>query len=140
MNLLSVNYRGCGQHEAVQELRLLVEEKRPTVVFLMETRMGLERAQGLQRNLGFPNVIVVDSQGLSGGLMLLWHGDVVITEQSKSRSHVDVLLSCDKLRISQWRLTGFYGEPRRERRKESWYLMHFLRAVSHPVVVSRGLQ
>ena len=34
--------------------------------------MGEERAFGLKRNLGFPNAIVVKSEGLSGGLMLLW--------------------------------------------------------------------
>jgi hypothetical protein len=39
-------------------------------------------------------------------------------------------LSCDRLRIPQLRVTGFYGNPRRERRKESWYLMRFLRAQS----------
>ena len=65
MNLLSVNCRGCG-------LRQLVEEKRPVVVFLMETRMGEECSLGLEQNLGFPNTIIVKSEGLSGGLMLLW--------------------------------------------------------------------
>jgi len=65
MNLLSVNGRGCG-------LRQLVEEKRPVVVFLMETRMGEECSLGLEQNLGFPNTIIVKSEGLSGGLMLLW--------------------------------------------------------------------
>ena len=25
-----------------------------------------------------------------------------------------------------WRFTGFYGEPRRERRHRSWELLHFL--------------
>ena len=95
--------------------------------------MGEERAFGLKRNLGFPNAIVVKSEGLSGGLMLLWCRDVVVAELTKSRSHIDVHMSCDSLRISQLRLTGFYGEPRRERRKESWYLMRFLRAQSaHP--------
>jgi hypothetical protein len=72
MNIPSVNCRGCGQPEAVQEIHLLVEEKRPAVVFLMETRMGEDRARGLQRSLGFPNAIVVKSEGLSGGLLLLW--------------------------------------------------------------------
>lgn len=61
--------------------------------------MNEERALGLQRNLGFPNAIVVKSEGLSGGLMLLWRRDVVVAELSKSRSHIDVLLSCDHLRI-----------------------------------------
>jgi exonuclease III len=130
MNLLSVNCRGCGRLEAVQELRHVVEERRPAVVFLMETRMGEERALGLKRDLGFSNAIVIKSEGLSGGLLLLWRQDVTVEELSKSRSHIDVLLSCDRLKITQWRLTGFYGEPHRERRKESWYLMRFLRAQS----------
>lgn len=76
--------------------------------------MGEERALGLQRSLGFPNAIVVKLEGLSGGLMLLWQRCVVVAELSKSKSHIDVLLSCDKLRSVQWRLTGFYGEPHRE--------------------------
>ena len=90
MNLLSVNCQGCGRSEAVQELRHLVAERRPAVVFLMETRMGEERALGLKLDLGFPNAIVVKAEGLSGGLMLLWQHDVTVSELSKSRSHIDV--------------------------------------------------
>jgi hypothetical protein len=92
MNLLSVNCRGYGQPEAVKELRLLVEEKRLTVVFLMETRMGKERALGLKRDLGFPNAIVVKSEGLSGGLLLCWRQDVMVAElsdgQDQSITHI----------------------------------------------------
>jgi hypothetical protein len=44
---------GCGQPEAAQELRHLVEMARPTVVFLMETRMNKECALGLKSKLGF---------------------------------------------------------------------------------------
>ena len=67
MNLLSVNYQGYGRPEAVEELRLLVEEKRSTMVFLMETRMGEERALGLKRDLGFANAIVVKIRGAQWG-------------------------------------------------------------------------
>ena len=88
-----------------------MDEKKPAVMFLMETRMGEDRALGLRRRLGFPNAIVVKSEGPSGGLMLLWRHDVVAAELSKSKSHIDVLLSCDALRITQWRVTSFYGEP-----------------------------
>jgi hypothetical protein len=130
MNILSLNCRGCGRPEAVQEIHQLVVEKKPAVVFLMETKMGEERALGLARRLSFHNAIVVESEGLSGGLMLMWHGDVTVAELTKSRSHIDVILSCDRLKISHWRLTGFYGEPRREHRRESWYLLRFLRAQS----------
>lgn len=60
--------------------------------------------------------------------MLLWRGDVTVAIQSMSRSHIDVLLTYDRLGNRQWRLTGFYGEPRRAMRKNSWYLLRFLRA------------
>lgn len=92
--------------------------------------MNEERALGLQRNLGFSKSIVVKAEGLSGRLLLLWRQEVMVAELSKSRSHIDVLLSCDRLRIPQLRITGFYGELRQERRKESWYLMRFLKAQS----------
>ncbi|GLT62153.1 hypothetical protein SLA2020_348110 [Shorea laevis] len=39
MNLLSWNCRGLGNPQTVRNLRLLVEDKRPTVLFLMETKL-----------------------------------------------------------------------------------------------------
>jgi hypothetical protein len=56
----------------------------------------------------------------------------MVSLQSMSKSHIDITLSCANLNVVQWRFTGFYGEPRRELRKESWYLLRFLRA--HSVV------
>jgi hypothetical protein len=97
------------------------------MVFLMETRMSEERAGDLMKSLGFPNREVVVAAGLSGGLALFWRRDVTVSSQSKSRSHIDVVLSYDKLDVRRWRFTGFYGEPRRELRKNSWYLLWFLR-------------
>lgn len=40
--------------------------------------MGEDYAHVLQQMLGFPNAIIVKSKGLSGGLMLLWHQDVIM--------------------------------------------------------------
>jgi hypothetical protein len=96
----------------------------------METRLAEERALGVMKALGFPNGEVVSADGLSGGLALFWRRDVVVSLQSKSRSHIDVLLASDSLSSRQWRFTGFYGDPKREMRKNSWYLMRFLRAQS----------
>ena len=128
MNLLSLNCRGCGRPEAVRELCLLVETCRPAVVFLMETRMSEVRARELQRRTGFPNGHVVPAERLSGGLALFWRRGVLVAAQSMSKSHIDVVISCDELGEKHWRFTGFYGEPRKELRKNSWYLLRFLRA------------
>lgn len=106
----------------------MVESVKPAVVFLMETKMHRDRVMNLKQLLGFQNAEVVSSLGQSGGLMLLWRGDVTVAIQSMLRSHIDVLLTYDRLGNRQWRLTGFYGEPRRAMRKNSWYLLRFLRA------------
>jgi hypothetical protein len=74
MNCISLNCRGCGRPKTVQEIRPLVEEVKPAVVFLMETRLDRERALGLKRKLGFANGEAVSSDGLSGGILLLWRG------------------------------------------------------------------
>jgi hypothetical protein len=87
----------------------MIETRRPKVVFLMETRMSEERAWELGRSLDFQNGEVVASVGLSGALALFWRLGVTTMLQSKSRSHIDVILTCDSLRAKQWRLTGFYG-------------------------------
>lgn len=47
--------------------------------------------------------------------------------QNKSQSHIDVVMSCDGLKTKPWRFTGFYEEPRRDLRKNSWYLLRFFR-------------
>jgi hypothetical protein len=89
------------------------------MVFLMETRMTEQRTLEVQRSLGFSNGEVRAASGLSGGLALFWMKGVMVALQSKSHSHIDVVLSSDNLRPQQWRFTGFYGEPRREQRKNN---------------------
>jgi hypothetical protein len=77
----------------------------------METRMMKERTVELQRSLGFPNGEIVATTGLSRGLALFWRTDMLVALQSKSRSHIDVVISCDILRTKQWRFRGFMGNP-----------------------------
>jgi hypothetical protein len=105
-----------------------VDDIKPVVVFLMETQMHREHALELRRKLGFLNGEAVSSDGLSGGLALLWRGDVTVAVQSMSKSHIDAVLSCPNVGVQQWRLTGFYSEARRELRRNSWYLLCFLHA------------
>jgi hypothetical protein len=61
--------------------------------------------------LGFANGQAVSSVGQSGGLALFWRGDIIMSLQSMSKSHIDMVLSCASLNVQQWRFTGFYGEP-----------------------------
>jgi hypothetical protein len=92
MNLLCVNCWGCKQPEAVQELCEVVEQYKPAMVFLLETRMDKERALALRFRFGFGNAQAVAAIGQSGGLALFWRGDVTVAVQSMSKSHINVIL------------------------------------------------
>jgi hypothetical protein len=74
--------------------------------------------------LGFSIVFGVSSQGFNGGLVLMWKEDMSLVIKTYSKFHVDVWIT--EAHGKFWRFTGFYGEPRRAQRKESWRLLHFL--------------
>jgi hypothetical protein len=63
----------------------MVKDKKPKMVFLMETKMSNKRVDFLKRKLGFENLFEVDSVGRSGGLVLLWKNDIQVDIQNYSR-------------------------------------------------------
>jgi exonuclease III len=63
MNLLSWNYRGLGNPRAIWDLRLLVKEKQPNLLFLMETRAKNKKLQAIRCSLGFEGMFSVDPVG-----------------------------------------------------------------------------
>ena len=128
MNLLSLNCRGCGRFETVQELSSLVKLHCPSVVFLSETKMSDKKAQELRFRFGFAHAFAVKSEGLSGGLVLFWNGDSRVSLKSFSRNHIDVMLTNENTGEREWRFAGFYGDPVRSRRKRNWELLRFMRA------------
>ncbi|CAO2184128.1 unnamed protein product [Urochloa humidicola] len=132
MSLICLNCRGCGRSEAVQEIRNIVDLHNPMLLFLSETKMSAVKVQDLRWRLGFPNAFGVNSEGLSGGLGLFWKNNVVIELKNYSKNHIDVWVddAVNPCPERMWRFTGFYGEPRREKRKESWRRLRFLRHTS----------
>lgn len=72
-----------------------MEIHRPAGIFLLETKMGKDRAMTLKQQLGFPNGLIVPTRGLSGGLALFRRSNMMVDYQNMSRSHIDVVLASD---------------------------------------------
>ncbi|XP_017256280.1 uncharacterized protein LOC108225836 [Daucus carota subsp. sativus] len=66
-------------------------------------------------------MIVVEPQGRSGGLALLWKESDQVKLSSLSQNHIDVELTTQDSQT--WRLTGFHGEPNRNLRRRTWDLL-----------------
>ncbi|KAL8146376.1 hypothetical protein AgCh_004207 [Apium graveolens] len=104
-----------------QFLQDVVRQERPTIVFLCETLSNKERMEWVRTRLGFQGMIVVEANGRSGGLSLLWKETNQVELLSLSKYHIDVVVNVAGLQ--SWRLTSFYGEPNRNMRRKTWDLL-----------------
>lgn len=68
--------------------------------------------------------MVVETQGHSGGIALLWRYNNEVKLNSYNKNHID-----DNVRNKEgdnFKLTGVYGEPDRNKREETWNLLRRL--------------
>ena len=103
----------------------MVKQKKPAMVFLMETKLRGDKMGFIRHKLGIPNMFVMDGIGRSGGLALLWDENVTLDIQNYSQRHVNGVV---KLGMSgeQRKFTGFYGHPDPSKRHEAWALLKHL--------------
>jgi hypothetical protein len=64
--------------------------------------------------------------GRSGGLALLWKGDVNLEIFNFSRNHINAVVQ-EKDSLFKWKLTRFYGQPDVARRDETSVLLKHLK-------------
>jgi len=127
MSLLSWNCRGLGNPRTVRVLHHLVKEKKPEIVFLIETLCRSSTMEKVRCKLGFKGLFVVNPVGRSGGLALLWSENLSVEIFNYSRQHINAIISDEDGRPG-WKFTGFYGFPNAARRWESWELLRFLKS------------
>lgn len=70
MNIISWNCREFGNPWTVQDLGLMVKEKRPSLVFVIEIKVCANKMVVLKMRLGMEGCLAVDSMGRSGWLCI----------------------------------------------------------------------
>jgi hypothetical protein len=125
MILISWNCRGIGHPQTVRDLCQLVKDKKPSILFLIETISQKHKMEWLRVRLGFEGLLAVDPVGRSRGLALFWKEDVGLEIQNYSHRHITVVIQGTNFNKS-WRFTGFYGHPDTSKRDESWALLRHL--------------
>ncbi|KAL0424119.1 UNVERIFIED_CONTAM: hypothetical protein Sradi_0946700 [Sesamum radiatum] len=117
----SHEYSSVELSGSVKGLRDLIRTNNPLLVFLAETKCHSSQIEKLKRNFDLFGCSV-DSQGKSGGLVLLWQKSVDVQLQSYSRYHIDVSVRLENSE-DWWRFSGVYGEPDTSKRTEFWNLL-----------------
>jgi hypothetical protein len=84
-----------GNPEIVRDFCWLVKDKRPSMVFLIETKLRSKKMERIRQRTNFNNVFVVESVGRSRGLALLWsEGDEVVIQNYSCR-HINARVKLD---------------------------------------------
>lgn len=132
MKILSWNCRGLNSARAVRELLDIQKCYKPDVFFLSETHLSRVKAEKLRKHLGCDQLIIHESDGRGGGLVLLWRNDLTIREVEVTPNYIDVIIQ-DGV---EWRLTGIYGEPRWDQKERTWAALRSIKSnVNEPWIV-----
>lgn len=103
----------------------MVKVKKPEMVFLMETILKQNKMERIWSRLGFPNMLVVDCMGKSGGLALLWKENINVGIQNYSCRYINAKVFINSA-LGWWKLTGFYCQPKASKQREAWGLLRYL--------------
>lgn len=88
MKTLVWNTCELGNPWEIRTLWDMVRREAPHLVFLQETWLLSLNMEKLRYELGYPNYLVVDCTGRSGGLVLLWNSDVQLMIHNYSNNHI----------------------------------------------------
>ncbi|KAK1388963.1 Endo/exonuclease/phosphatase domain-containing protein [Heracleum sosnowskyi] len=93
MSIISWNCQGMGPPWKLQFLKDVIRQQRPAFVFLCEMLSNKEKMEWVRTQIGFQGMLVMEAQGRSGGLTLLWKEQEQVTLLSMSNNHIDVVIS-----------------------------------------------
>ncbi|KAF2548280.1 hypothetical protein F2Q70_00022416 [Brassica cretica] len=85
-------------------------------MFLSETKQKFDYMLGLKKSLGYDQLFMVESVGLSGGLAMLWKDSYQVDVLSSDIRIIDLKVTCGVL--SSFFLTCVYGDPVQAKRFE----------------------
>ena len=108
MLVLSWNCRGLNGDPTGEALRSLVRNRNPDVVFLMETKMSIDRMDLLRKRFGFWKGVAYPANGLAGGLCFWWTRGLNLEVSCVSRNVITMNVRGDD-REGDWLLFGIYG-------------------------------
>ena len=92
MKILVWNCRGMRKPAAVRALLGIQERLKPDVLFLSETHLDMAKAGKLKRRLGFDEMEVSESDGRSGGLIMLWQTTLGVSSRAIHSNYIDIQL------------------------------------------------
>nr|XP_023913965.1 uncharacterized protein LOC112025518 [Quercus suber] len=98
----------------------LIRIHQPSIMIIIETRVGGDRAKELTDQLPFKGALHADTYSYAGGIWLLWHPEVVdISKLASTEQEIHALVKVKSFNFS-WLLSAIYASPRAFKRYCLW--------------------
>ena len=98
------------------------------MLFLSETHLDKAKAGKLRRRLGFDEMEVSESDGRSGGLVMLCQTTLGVSSRAVHSNYIEIRIK--ETTAAGWRFTGFYSEPSSDRKHLSWEYLRGLHTLA----------
>jgi hypothetical protein len=119
MKTLAYNCRGARCGPAVRALLEVQGRCDPDIVFLSETHLDKVGAEKLRVQMRMFGALVAESDGRSGGLIMFWKREIDVQLRAIRPNYIDVMINGNDA-VTNWRLTGIYGEPSWSEKYKTW--------------------
>ncbi|KAH7857525.1 hypothetical protein Vadar_013640 [Vaccinium darrowii] len=123
-------FQGIGRSLTVRALRNFAKNRRPSIVFLMETKNKANKVDRIRRSLNFSNSVYVDPCGLSGGLALWWNSNISVDILEANQHFIHARCN-DHQGLKSFLVTFVYGAPVVRAKEAVWENLRFLGAGIH---------
>ncbi|XP_028768395.1 uncharacterized protein LOC114726004 [Neltuma alba] len=113
------NVRGAAGNAFGHAMKDMKKRLKPSLVVLVETRCSGINAQKAIKRMGFKYQEIVEANGMSGGIWILWD-DENIKLKALEKHHQFLHCEVNGLRGSKWLFTAIYASPRAAERQLLW--------------------
>lgn len=117
--IITWNERGAAGKAFSAAVKELKRRFNPTILVLVETKCSGETTQKVISKMGFKFQAIVEAQGMSGGIWVLWNDQaskITVLQQHKQFLHCSI----EGLGKFSWYFTAVYASPREIERRELW--------------------
>jgi exonuclease III len=122
MRALAWNCQGMGKSlgsEKMAHLARMIYSAKPQVTFVSEIKSSKIKSTDLNARFNMYNSFVVPSQRHSGGLWLMWSGDLLVTVQ-KSSFYIILATVVNSTSNLKFGLVCIYGYPYHHQTSQIW--------------------
>ncbi|XP_061999129.1 uncharacterized protein LOC133716433 [Rosa rugosa] len=125
-NIIFWNARGAGSDKFSSAIQDLVKMHKVDVLIICEPRVQFAKAKKLLLNLGFSDFEIMESEGFSGGIWMLWNKVRVDIDVIDSTFQSITVKVCG-VGNQHWLLSGIYASPCNTSRSTLWPYLDNLR-------------